>query len=567
MSTEAALLRAIRDMPDEDTPRLVYADYLDEDGYSPRAEFIRVQIERSQLPDRDPRRVPLEDRAHDLLAEHERAWLGVAPDDVDGLTEWEFDRGFVHEVAASPVFMRTAGTDLCAAHPVRRWRVQSGEGDTVADLRDAGQRGWFGRLEALDLSGCYADLGELGGFLARSHFDRLRELDLTGRGPLEPLPELLEFAPFRDRLKVLRCGDEGAGVGGRLDAQELVRALGNRCRLEELAVTWAVMTADDLRDLLAADVCSQLASLHLHANHIAPDGWAAFRAARCRLIELDLSHSPLGAISLDRVLDCASLSDLRRLHVSGCGSAMANVRALAGSRFWAQADELRMRDGSVPDASLDPLFATAGPPALRVLDVAGNWVRDAGVARLCNAPWAGALEYLDLSQNYLSDDALRTIAASGRFKNLRTLHLNFNSPYHQEAAEHREAITDAGLRALADCRDFANLRVLSASGTCITAAGVDAVLNSPHWRLTGLMLAQCQLRADVVNVLASSPRLARLEVLDLSGNDEIDLDDLGPLAESEYLSPQTELDIRGIGGRRPSALYPFRLRLGHRLSE
>ena len=110
MSTEAALLRAIRDMPDEDTPRLMYADYLDEDGYSARAEFIRVQVERSQLPERDPRRVPLEDRAHDLLAEHERAWLGVAPDDVDGLTEWEFDRGFVHEVAASPVFMRTAGT-------------------------------------------------------------------------------------------------------------------------------------------------------------------------------------------------------------------------------------------------------------------------------------------------------------------------------------------------------------------------------------------------------------------------------------------------------------------------
>ena len=147
------------------------------------------------------------------------------------------------------------------------------------------------------------------------------------------------------------------------------------------------------------------------------------------------------------------------------------------------------------------------------------------------------------------------------------MHLNFNSVYHQEGAEQHESITDAGLRALADCPDLANLRVLSVSGTRITAAGVDAVLNSPHWRLTGLMLAQCQLRPDVVGVLASSPRLARLEVLDLSGNDEIDLDDLGPLAESEYLSPQTELDIRGIGGRRPSALYPFRLRLGRRLSE
>ena len=112
-------------------------------------------------------------------------------------------------------------------------------------------------------------------------------------------------------------------------------------------------------------------------------------------------------------------------------------------------------------------------------------------------------------------------------------------------------------------------RILSADDAPLVKklTGVDAVLNSPHWRLTGLMLAQCQLRPDVARVLASSPRLARLEVLDLSENDELDVDDLAPLAESEYLSSQTELDIRGIGGRRPSSLYPFRMRLGRRLSE
>ena len=47
MSTEAALLRAIREMPDEDPPRLVYADYLDEEGHAARAEFIRLQVERA----------------------------------------------------------------------------------------------------------------------------------------------------------------------------------------------------------------------------------------------------------------------------------------------------------------------------------------------------------------------------------------------------------------------------------------------------------------------------------------------------------------------------------------
>jgi uncharacterized protein (TIGR02996 family) len=565
MSTEAALLRAIREMPGEDTPRLMYADFLEEEGYSPLAEFIRAQVARAQLPEHDPRRGPLEDREHELLGEHECSWLGVEPADADELHEWQFDRGFVDEVAASPLFMNGAGGGLCAAHPLRRWRVMSGQNNFPEDLREAGQRPWCSRLEALDLSGWYSGLGELSGFLKRSHFGRLRELDLLGLTPLEPLAEILEDAPFRSRLKVLRCGGGMFGEGGRLEVPEVTRALGRDCRLEELSAPFTYLTAADLRDLLAADCCGELTSLSVRDNEIAPDGWDAFRHARCRLRELDISHTPLGAISLDRLLGCASLSELRRLHLNGCGSAMSNLRALAASQFWARAEVLRMQHGTIPEMSLDPLFKSDGSPALRVFDVGGNYLRDEGVAGLCDAPWAGALAYLDLSQNYLTDEALRALARSGRFRNLRTLHLNFNSVYHQDGAEPDESVTDAGLRALADCPGLAKLRILSVSGTRITSAGVEAVLNGPHWRLTGLNLAQCQLRPGVVGVLASSPRLARLEVLDLSLNDEIGIDDLAPLAESEYLSPQTELNIRGIHGRG-KVRAALRERLGCRLS-
>lgn len=45
-----ALLRAICAAPAEDTPRLVYADWCDENGQPERAEFIRVQIALSHLP-------------------------------------------------------------------------------------------------------------------------------------------------------------------------------------------------------------------------------------------------------------------------------------------------------------------------------------------------------------------------------------------------------------------------------------------------------------------------------------------------------------------------------------
>ena len=51
MNERDALLKAVCDHPDEDTPRLVFADWLHEHGEPDRAEFIRVQIEHAALPD------------------------------------------------------------------------------------------------------------------------------------------------------------------------------------------------------------------------------------------------------------------------------------------------------------------------------------------------------------------------------------------------------------------------------------------------------------------------------------------------------------------------------------
>lgn len=87
MSDEPALLAAIRAHPDEDTPRLIYADWLDENGQPERAEFIRLRC----LPEPGEEQ---EGRAIDLEAQNRGrwlAWLGVPQ-----FTEatWEFRRGF-----------------------------------------------------------------------------------------------------------------------------------------------------------------------------------------------------------------------------------------------------------------------------------------------------------------------------------------------------------------------------------------------------------------------------------------------------------------------------------------
>jgi uncharacterized protein (TIGR02996 family) len=58
---QAALLAAIHDQPDDDGPRLRFANWLEELGDS-RSEFIRVQCAIACLDENDPRREELEQK-------------------------------------------------------------------------------------------------------------------------------------------------------------------------------------------------------------------------------------------------------------------------------------------------------------------------------------------------------------------------------------------------------------------------------------------------------------------------------------------------------------------------
>src|SRR4051794_27836662 len=85
MRDEAALLAAIAAHPDEDTPRLMYADWLDEHGRSDRAEFIRLQCDPGAGETAVERAEELEDR-------NRAKWLAGLPQFPGA--RWEFRRGF-----------------------------------------------------------------------------------------------------------------------------------------------------------------------------------------------------------------------------------------------------------------------------------------------------------------------------------------------------------------------------------------------------------------------------------------------------------------------------------------
>jgi uncharacterized protein (TIGR02996 family) len=79
VSLEEAFLRDIHERPHDDTPRLVYADWLDENGQPERAEFIRVQCRLAELPTGHPERPALEKREHALWKKYAKAWREPLP--------------------------------------------------------------------------------------------------------------------------------------------------------------------------------------------------------------------------------------------------------------------------------------------------------------------------------------------------------------------------------------------------------------------------------------------------------------------------------------------------------
>jgi len=103
MTDENALLSTIAAYPDDDAPRLVYADWLEEHDRPVRAEFIRIQCEIAQKQRSLPRNqldqyVDLFKRNQELEDNHRQELLGplaALPQD----SQIVFHRGFVESVS------------------------------------------------------------------------------------------------------------------------------------------------------------------------------------------------------------------------------------------------------------------------------------------------------------------------------------------------------------------------------------------------------------------------------------------------------------------------------------
>src|SRR5262249_26204414 len=93
-----ALLRGILAEPNEDAPRLVFADWLEGNRQPERPQFIRLQCQAARMVE-DTQRALLEVQAAALEKQHLAEWLGpLAPQTCRNPSKRDehFDRGLLH---------------------------------------------------------------------------------------------------------------------------------------------------------------------------------------------------------------------------------------------------------------------------------------------------------------------------------------------------------------------------------------------------------------------------------------------------------------------------------------
>ncbi len=270
MSDEAALLRAICADPDEDTPRLAFADYLDENGNADRAAFIRGQVELATLADDSLHRREVAFRCRQLLDANEDEWL----DPREAFErDWGWSRGFVETFSTTPGDLSYAHDGLFHKYPFRRlwlWELE-GNVDGVSLIPDDN------RLTALDLIGNNLNVSQLKKFARMTHLPHLRELGLMFNDLRDTAVEVLCGESFFQHLKLIRLGANPFTARGR---DQLGAHFGRRVTFAHEREPDRLYTMQDDRFRIGwGDDCTQLLAYRRftavfdHAGNLLPVAW------------------------------------------------------------------------------------------------------------------------------------------------------------------------------------------------------------------------------------------------------------------------------------------------------
>jgi uncharacterized protein (TIGR02996 family) len=493
MTDEPALLAAIREHPDEDTPRLAYADWLDEHNRHERAEFIRAQVQLARLPDDDPRRTDLEVTERRLLAKNCVEWAAPWP----AFQNWEyagdgpsraiFRRGFLDAVdgfVVSPSAPTGGYAGLLDVHPIRETAVV---GHSLADLATGLSWPGWSRIESLSVALWYngreapahfrEQFHRVDAFLRHANLTRLRRLSVGLPGIHERdirhwfrLPVVRQLSALSLAVSSVNSPSTGEAIAELTD--------GEFPNLRTLLLTTSGRPdcARALRRFVGSDMWKRVTHFSLFGDF----PWVeALATARLESLTVNYGTDPNALRTFVNALCMAEPATLEELRLNGPG---------------------------VPrGADLSRLLAAPGLANLRRLSFWQAQLSDDDITRVAEAPVLGHLNRLTITHNYAVSAALETLYASPDLHNLTCLHVSGRP-------------TPDAVRALA-CNDSArHLRELSL-GSLTTPSALGALTSGsafPDVHTVEFHLDRSTPDRTTMEAFLNSPKLPRLCVAPFS---------------------------------------------------
>jgi uncharacterized protein (TIGR02996 family) len=499
------LLAAIIAHPDDDAPRLAYANWLQAHGDTDRAEFIRVQCRLAALTPDHPDYVDLVVRQGELAAclrprfqeltpeEPERFYVGQDFLDDD---EEPFRRGF-------PYFI-----DCQMQHP--EW-TPKGTAEFAAALERLVRTTTVRGLHLYEIPP--ARMADLLAIPAVAELSGLA-LSLAG-GSKAGVKENAAYRLFANSPAVRRARHLGlydwidpSGIAALAKA----KALGAVRRLTILGITAAPA---GLTRLLQADWFRRLCHLRIICGAEVETILAAALGELPKLHTLELPSFGGAAVP---ALAAGRFPSLARL-VFGGPLDRPSAAVLAGARFprlaaFTAAGHRMKNDG------LQELLRAEWFARLRILDLSFHGIGDKGVSAFAAHPVTRTLRVLRLGQIPFGKTGLAALAQPGAFPELNTLDLGcylkskaseadlvsflsaLDMPRLRHLVLHGWPVGNAGAKVLARSAAFAGLRRLDLSQCSIGDAGAKALFASPH--LQNLV----ELRLDNNSIKAGANALA-----------------------------------------------------------
>lgn len=429
--TNAELEAAIVQHADEDTPRLAYADWLDENGDPDRAAFIRVQCRLAEMPPDDADWYELLEQEHNLSTRlHDRF------------------------TSLRPKLPERASIGILSFERIARFR--RGFPFSV----DYEGRGWtYAQTErAVD------DLAEIAATTT------IRGLWPSNIPPAR-LTELIEspaFAAFR-ALKIQFTGgstwqdDFEATAFQRLSETPIGEHLNSLELLDN-------PSDKGLRSLAAAKSFESLRHLTLVCFSGDTTSWSNLASAK---MLRGLAHLVLASPDPE-IADAISsgLSELPHLHTLELQNATAEAVSNLTAGAFPRLVRFEVSARKLTSSEFQTLLDREWFGRLQYLDLAGTNLGDRAISNLTAHPVAPNLRELRLGNHKLGVKGLMALARPGRLSNIKKLDLSL-------FAGKKSALTDTDLASFLSSLQLPRLRQLKLYGLPLGDVGAKAIAMNP----------------------------------------------------------------------------------------